>query len=143
MMVKWAKVGFTGTRRGTSAAQWTSLRQILETGPAELHHGNCVGADTEAHQICLDLKIPIVMYPTHHRLQANGNFGAREVKPFTEGKDPELRRNCMIVDATDLLIACPREFMPTRRSGVWHTVRQAQKKGRPIIIIYPDGRVER
>lgn len=134
--VKWARVGFTGTRHDVTAEQVIALRELLATMPLELHHGNCVGADTVAHNLCLELHVPIVMYPTLHRLQA-ANQGAREVKPVTLGRFAELTRNRAIVDATDLVIACPREMRETIRSGTWATVRYAQQKKKPVIILWP------
>jgi len=44
------KIGFTGTQRGMTDAQKNTLRKMVPND-AELHHGDCVGTDAEAHDI--------------------------------------------------------------------------------------------
>lgn len=50
------KVGFTGTRKGLSEHQMELLRQFFrENEILEFHHGDSIGADTQAHQIYLEM----------------------------------------------------------------------------------------
>ena len=139
MNIKWARVGFTGTRKGLTPKQHRELKALLADMAIELHHGSCVGADEEAMEICLELGIPVVAYPTKHRLQFTAH-GAREIKPMQTGKNPELTRNHKIVDVCDVLIACPKEDAEVLRSGTWACIRYA-KRHKPVIMLWPHAAV--
>ena len=52
---------------------------------------------------------------------------------------PPLERNCDIVLDGDLLIATPHGYQEEMRSGTWYTIRQARKRGKKIIIVWPNG----
>lgn len=135
-------VGFTGTRSGLTGQQWNALRDILlqECGPSgEVHHGDCVGADDSAHHIALSLRFRIVMHPPTDRSRRAFCHAADHILPAL----PYLERNHAIVDATDLLVACPEGKEEKQRSGTWATVRYARKTGKPIILVFPDGTVRR
>jgi hypothetical protein len=99
----------------------------------ELHHGDCVGADADAHAIARALRARVVVHPpwvTKKRAFCHGNE--------TRDPLPYLERNHHIVDETDMLIATPRgpELL---RSGTWATVRYARQQGKVIVIIEPGG----
>lgn len=133
------KVGFTGTREGMTAEQRQAVRRWLERQgpPAEFHHGCCVGADAAAAGLADQLGVSrIVGYPCDiWRLQSNIALGlCHEVRDPL----PPLDRNRDIVDACEVLLACPGgpEQM---RSGTWATVRFARKCGRRVVIVWPDG----
>lgn len=53
-----------------------------------------------------------------------------------------LDRNRDIVEAAEVLIACP-DGPERQRSGTWATIRHALRVGKPVVIVWPDGRVER
>jgi hypothetical protein len=40
------KIGFTGTKDGMTDPQKSTLRDLLDGGSGEFHHGDCVGAET-------------------------------------------------------------------------------------------------
>ena len=135
-------VGFTGTRRGMNEKQKKLLRSFLERlkwhcKAREFHHGDCVGADEEAHEIARESSYYIVVHPPINPI----------LRAFCEGNEvldpkPYLVRNRDIVDSSDVLIACPYQEKEVLRSGTWATVRYARKRHKPIIIIFPSGRVK-
>ncbi len=126
------KLGFTGTRRGMTAAQRHSLISELTwyryrghaqpTFDVEFHHGACRGADTEAASIAERLGCSIVSHP-----------------PSNMGSAALLARNRQIVAACELLLAAP-EGPELLRSGTWATIRHARKTLRHTIILWPDGK---
>ena len=74
-----AAIGFTGTRYGMTVAQRRTLRSLLANGAGrEFHHGDCVGADAEAHDIAVALGIePVIHPPVIDILRAMSWFRAR------------------------------------------------------------------
>ena len=132
-------VGFTGTSRGMTAAQRAQVRDVLAryraSGATHFHHGDCVGADAEAHTIAKGLGFYVVLHPPSDpkaRAYATGD----EARPLA----PYLIRNRAIVLATQCLVATPSGETEERRSGTWATVRYARKEGRQVTLIFPDGR---
>ena len=133
------RVGFTGTSLGMAPPQREALAALLlELGASEVHHGDGVGADAELHAIARGLGLVVVLHPpTDPKKRAFCR--AERVEP----ERPYLDRNRDIVDASTLLIAAPGEQAGERlRSGTWATVRYAQKRGRRILVVRPDGRRE-
>lgn len=135
-------VGFTGTSDYQREAQLEALKlKLKELRFDEFHHGDCINADENAHEIVMMCTTAtVVIHPplnTHARAYCKGEASRiirREPKPY-------LARNHDIVDETDLLIACPRSKLEQRRSGTWATVRYARKVGKPVILITPDGKI--
>lgn len=111
----------------------------LFAGWQELHHGDCVGADAEAHDLFAaagSLTNRIVVHPpTDARLRAFVKDADETLIPL-----PYLERNAAIVEATDALIAAPAEDRQSR-SGTWWTVGYARRLKRPIAIVFPDGSI--
>jgi hypothetical protein len=132
--------GFTGTSGGMTFLQKGKVRDLFVLlNIKELHHGDCVGADEEAHSLArLLLNIPhIVIHPPvvqDKRAFCRGNE-IRLCKPY-------LSRNKDIVrEGRDGLIAAPSGFTEVLRSGTWATIRAARKMNRHIWIVFPDGTV--
>jgi len=134
------KIGFTGTRKGMTSAQLSGLKRLLSgyAGPlTEFHHGDCVGADEEAHGIVREIeahKIKIIIHPPvelRWRAKCRGD----------EALPPKnyMRRNRDIVNVCDILVAVSDSDKELISSGTWSTVRYARKTGKPRIIIYPSG----
>lgn len=112
------KVGFTGTLQGMSMTQETQFELLLrELDIEEFHHGNAVGADTNADTLLRRSKSSVAKIVKH-----------------PAGSNP-LDRNHEIIAAVDLLIAAPRTDKEQLRSGTWATVRYARAKGIPIIML--------
>ena len=134
--------GFTGTRDGLTWEQRGSLYLLLEKmRPAWLHHGDCVGADAEAHDLAGRLRIRRQVHPPDKP-------GLRANCPVVRGMDgvprsplPYLVRDRRIVEETHWLIACPKEMFRTK-GGTWYTVDYARGKDRMVVFVWPDGRIE-
>jgi len=101
------------------------------------HHGDCLGADMQAHGIAMKKRLRVVIWPPLDGSQRAYCVGG-EVRPA----DDYLKRNHKIVSASDALIACPRTISEELRSGTWATIRYAGKVARPTFIIFPHGRIE-
>jgi hypothetical protein len=134
------RVGFTGTRAGLSVVQRKSLVRLIDTIRGEVtetHHGDCVGADAEFHDICLVREMFIVIHPPINpkwNAYCAGYDDIREHKTYHD-------RDQDIVNETDLLIACPKTFTPIEHSGTWYTAGYARAVDKPIWFVYPDGTV--
>ena len=132
-------VGFTGTRHGMTEKQKSSFRELIgKLRPCRFSHGDCIGADSDAHDIVREtLKdCYISLFPPIY-----SDKRAFKEADFTFEKDEYLARNRKIVDNSAIMVAAPGENTEQLRSGTWSTVRYARKKNRNIRIIYPDGRI--
>ena len=127
-------IGFTGSRNGLSDQQKEKIHQILdERAASHLHHGDCIGADFDFHQIGMELNHCISIYPPKSAglrsfTPPNGKGQLYKEKDF-------LVRNRDIVDSSELLLACPETSEEVHRSGTWATIRYARKKGKELILI--------
>jgi len=154
-------IGFTGTRDALGSAQAESLATVLavlsdrhgglsaaarrvvfddwQLGdtvacPTEVHHGDCVGADETFHNLARRFGFRVVIHPPQDP----------RWRACCDGDDilderPYLQRNHDIVDACDVLVACPKQSREVLRSGTWATVRYASKRQKHIILVLPDG----
>jgi hypothetical protein len=133
------RFGFTGTRLGMTQAQKATLHDFLSHGSGEFHHGDCIGADSEAHDIAAECGYRIVLHPpSEPALRAWRVVPDHMMRP----KRPYLDRNRDIVRDTDSLIATPAEAEEQKRSGTWSTVRFARKQGKLVVLILPDGTIQ-
>lgn len=132
-------IGFTGTQDHITPQQFDKLVEILEfLKPTEAHHGDCIGADSVFHDICLTLGIPIVIHPPIDKSKRANCTGTLDGYPLILVARDYLDRNHDIVDASDELIAVPRTKTEQLRSGTWATYRYAKKLGKTIHLITPD-----
>ncbi len=134
-------IGFTGTQRGMTPFQKNTVRELLrawshEYVPAfKFHHGDCIGADEQAVVIARENGLRIVCHPPIDERK-------RAFAPFDEMLPPEefMTRNQAIVDVSDRLIVCPRQYEEINRSGTWSTYRRMKRKpGYVIYLVLPDG----
>lgn len=132
------RLGFTGTQKGmTDLQKERVISFLLMHEVVEVHHGDCVGADSEFHDLIRERcpKVQVHIHPPELDVK----------RAFKEGDvvHPEkayLKRNRDIVNVVDVLLACPKgpEIM---RSGTWATVRYARKRGKQVGVFYPQGSV--
>ena len=127
------KIGFTGTREGMSQHQKEQFAlKIYELNPSEFHHGDCIGADADAHDIIRAIfpHIKIVIHPPEKNT-------ARAFKTGDEIRLPYgyIVRDRHIVNDTDYLIGSPLTNAEVIRSGTWTTIRHARKTGKPHTIL--------
>lgn len=129
------RIGFTGTQRGMTPVQSAVVCDLLSAG--ELHHGDCIGADAQAHDLARDRGLTVVVHPPIDPRKRAHKHGNVVLHPL-----PYLDRNLAIVAATEELIAAP-DGPERTRSGTWATVRRARRMNRPVTIVFPDGTVVR
>lgn len=103
------------------------------------HHGDCRGADFQFHRLIraeFERSWVVIHPPTDNRWRAwcQGD----------EYRTPAdfLIRDDRMVEEVDLLIATPNSYIEQwRGSGTWATIRYAQRRRKPLLKIFPDGRV--
>lgn len=132
------RFGFSGTQLGMTEKQTAFLRTFLMGGGGEFHHGDCIGADAQAHDIAVECGYcPVLHPPTNYSKRAWKEVPKHLMRPERSYLD----RNRDIVDETIALIAAPAEMEEQPRGGTWYTVRYARKLGRSMVLVYPDGTV--
>ena len=138
-------VGFTGTQEGATRYQLRHLaryfRIILYQHPlvqCVLHHGDCIGADEDAHRIAKRMQFKMILHPPVD----NAKRAFCRLRDGDEAREefPYLIRNQHIVDESVHLFACPKTTKEQLRSGTWATVRYARKLNVPVKIIPPNPR---
>lgn len=133
------QIGFTGNRNGLRPDQEQQIKLILDKYDNMIvSHGDCVGSDTEFHNLCvnyknahLDKNIIIRIFPPNiTTLRAFNNADIlMEEKPYLE-------RNLDIIKHSSILIACQIDKNKEElRSGTWSTVRQARKYKLDIYLL--------
>lgn len=127
-------VGFTGTQIGMTMRQRQLFQSFFEDNHVEeFHHGDCIGADCNAHDIVREKfpEIAVVIHPPRDERKRAKCAGAQQVLPAHD----YLIRNQHIVNASGILLACPKSEREELRSGTWATIRYARKQGKPVVII--------
>lgn len=141
------RLGFTGTRQGMTAAQQQTFNEWLccELDITEFHHGDCIGADDDAanelHGIMTGEDpgppIKVVVHPPIDQTHQANNPHYDEIR----SPNTYFARNRDIVDESDLLVACPVSMTEASHGGTWYTVNYARKRGKPVLIIWPNGTI--
>ena len=139
------KVGFTGTRDGMSVRQWRKMKQWLVekdwsgTKITEVHHGCCIGADSEFVLAVIDsVFCKIHAHPS--TLKGMTDQRVLNVSNVVHPEADPLLRNHNIVDAVDVMLAGPKG-PEELRSGTWSCVRYCRKVGKPLYIFWSNGEV--
>lgn len=134
---EYMKIGFTGTRKGMTTLQIKQLEYILDFYPeiTELHHGGCIGADKQIHDIVQKdfSNISIHIHPCN--ITDKRAFCVQRDKDVIYPEKDPLERNHNIVDACDVLLATPKERNEVLRSGTWATIRYAIKLNKNVRIL--------
>jgi hypothetical protein len=137
-------LGFTGTRRGMTAAQEANLCQLVhDYAPDIARHGDCIGADAEFHTI-VRLMAEGAFIIGHPGMDSRGLSPSRAFCEVDEAMEvlPYLARDKIIVNCVDMMFATPEGFLERTRSGTWATIRMARGVNKPLRIVYPDGTVK-
>lgn len=138
----------TGTQIGSTPQQAAALQFLLaklsrglEHSPT-VHHGDCVGVDSEAHDIAMDLGLRVEIHPPDSPSKRAFRTG-----DVIHPRRPYLVRNADMALACDVIIAVPKRPCEEIRSGTWATVRAARRimensrGNRTIYIAWPDGQI--
>src|SRR4051794_39513774 len=111
-------VGFTGTRKGMTQPQAEAVADLMyrlfdNVNGNWFHHGDCVGADQEAHDYAQQIGYNIHLHPP-----LDGRLRAYcELTEFDKCEEPKqlLERDKAIVKACQILIAAPAQATPQFR----------------------------
>jgi hypothetical protein len=133
--------------------QREELRKLLKEC-SEFVFGDCIGSDIEAADIALNEDVKIfTVYPQNKdsrkrawfynpdkdikRENGQWNLYPSGIRIRWMPAKPPLERNKLIVDNCEYMIATPKEFEHTIRSGTWATIRYAWKTKKNHITIIP------
>jgi hypothetical protein len=141
------KLGVTGTHRDNAIldAQLDTLRRIIEYPKVvEVHHGDCVGVDAAAHRMAVAARRFVHVHPpTNPKLRAFCDVRFDWERPLLTRYPPlgYIERDHVIVDSVDTLVAVPVDGVihEVCHHGTCVTVRYGWKRGRPVIVIQPNG----
>lgn len=130
-------ISFSGTQKGMTNRQKDAMSKLVNNfNLFVLHHGDCIGADAEAHEIALSSETfgGVILHPPINAAKRayckDGIIASRRLKPYIE-------RNHDNVDEGMFLVATPSSLVEELRSGTWATIRYARKAGKPIVILDP------
>jgi hypothetical protein len=126
------RVGFTGTRQGMSQHQKEQfVLKLHELEVHEFHHGDCIGADADAHDIVREFfpNVKIIIHPPSKTKTQAFKSGDESRIPA-----PYITRDKAIVNETEYLVGAPHceEII---RSGTWTTIRHARKVKKPHTVL--------
>lgn len=130
--------GFTGSRHGITHQQKEAVIWCLLEA-SQFHHGDCIGADEQAQALARNLSVDCYAYPglmDRYWAKTEGNLVVCD-------RQPELERDRKIAAVCDQLLACPATYTEEARSGTWATCRYGHAAGKPVIVVYPDGTVDK
>lgn len=127
------KIGFTGSREGMSENQKVAFVHRLQSmNPTEFHHGDCEGADAEAHDLVREFFPDVVIVVHPPTLEDKRAFKQGDMTCLPLDYIP---RDEQIVDAADFLFAAPLTDQEQKRSGTWYTVRYARRRDKDHYIL--------
>ncbi len=125
-------VGFTGTRLGMSQHQKEQfVIKLFELDVHEFHHGDCIGADADAHDVVREFfpTVRIIIHPPEKTRTQAFKTGDEARIPA-----PYIMRDKDIVRESEYMIGAPHG-PEVGRSGTWTTLRYARKTNKPHTIL--------
>lgn len=144
-------LGISGTQEGMTEKQAIAciyLFSQLQDDVDFYHHGDCIGVDAEFHALVEKMTNyeygiqpgdNIIIHPPD-----NDSKRAFKKSKHIRSKKPYLDRNRDIVSESDIMFIVPKEKTEQfRGSGTWATFRYAKKAGKPVFLIYPDGKFKK
>lgn len=141
-------VGFSGTRYGMTLEQRRAVYKVFRwyrdnRNAITVHHGSCVGADAEAHDIARMLGLAVSLHPRVSedcssclRAECAMREGERVWRPASYAV-----RSQTIAACTGVLVAAPHGERSSR--GTNHAISCAVRLGRPVVVVSGDGRLQR
>jgi len=141
-------IGFSGTRYGMTLLQRRAVYRVFRwyrdnRNAITVHHGSCVGADAEAHDIARMLGLSVALHPG---VSAKGDSPYRAECSMLPGErvwTPRhyFTRNAAIAACTGVLVAAAGDGTEDR--GTSHAISCAVKLERPVVIVSADGHMQR
>ncbi len=143
-------VVFTGSRLGMAEEQRKAVARLLvELKPVTVHHGDCVGSDSEFATICaaLEPRPWVVAHPGDWGIEGKVNH-LRAFNPHSDevrAAKEFLSRNRVMVGmlrrAGDVLIAAPETMKLKSYGGTSYTIRYAIQGTKRVLIVWRDGTI--
>jgi len=132
------RVGFYGPGEGMTQAQRQALFLVLQGlgTEAEGHHDGLTarGAAGDFHKLARTLGWTIVIHPyVGHRPAV-----VADTVDIPGPPDHQRRR---LVDASLMMVCTPAGDEEDGHDATWDVIRMANEKGRPLVVIWPDGGV--
>lgn len=112
------EIGMSGSRQGMTEIQKAILIKILEGKCGLAHHGDCIGADSDFHDILRAYypdKWKIVIHPPEKNA-----LRAFKLGDIIYPQKPYLKRNRDIVDACNVFLGFPKDKQEV--GGTWSTI---------------------
>lgn len=133
-------VGFTGTQEGLSEKQKDFLYNFFDLMKIEeFHHGDCIGADEQAHDLFVaNMDKTVTIHPpiiSSKRAYCSNKGSSMYNNILVLPEKDYLARNHDIVDASDMLIVCPKTSKEEVRSGTWATWRYAENRIPRLLVV--------
>lgn len=121
----------------TDAQLRTLARLLIHLGVDEFRHGDCKGSDDEAATLVKNVfrNAKVIALPGPDGEWRAFNKCSDEVRP----EMTHFARNRIIVDESDVLLACPLEMEEQPRGGTWYTINHAKKTGKKLHVVLSDG----
>lgn len=115
-----------------SSTQRKFIIQILNLyEPFKIHHGDCIGADSELHVIVRSQfkDSQIIVHPP--KVDRYRSFCEGDI--IHKPKDFTVRDRDVVMESV-ILIGVPKS-LEQNRSGTWYTIRYAKRMNKPVIVI--------